>query len=395
VIAVAREVQRPLHLRQSYRVDGLPVRRYRRDVIDLVAVVDELWRSGAGPDDRPRIQSLLDDLVRPGIAAARANAAAAAGAVPAAPVAQVEIANATELARTELSLFFALLDLMAGTPVRPAPLREGPPSARVLAAAAAVWAAALDRDATRLDRTLGALERQLAALDDGDPRAIAARTWADLALGEAALTAADRTSARHRLEAVARGTGPVPLRIAATLRIVTLLLEKADIDQARSRCRQAATLAESTGRAMHAQHARITGAMLDFVAGDQASARRTLRAEAEHGALGLLPRILLSSFEPPERAMPLLAEGLQQAGERGDPFAFTMCTIVGARRYAALDRDADALLTLTTAIIQLRPHAPSFAAALDDERTALRNEWGADRYTAAEQAAIAILDRGA
>jgi hypothetical protein len=182
--------------------------------------------------------------------------------------------------------------------------------------------------------------------------------------------------------------------VAATLRIVTLLLERVDIEQARSRCRQAATLADGAGRAMHAQHARVTGAMLDFIAGDAAGARRTLRAEAALGPLGLLPRILLSSFEPPERAMPLLAEGLKEAGERGDPFAFTMCTLVGARRYAQLDRDADALLTLTTAIIQLRPLAPSFAEALDDERTALRNDWGDDRYAAAEQAAIEILDRG-
>ena len=365
-------------------------------MIDLVAVVDELWRSGVGPDDRPRIQTLVDELLAPGTAAGRVTAATtAAGGVLAEPE-PVPIANASDpLARTELSIFFALVDLMIGTPA-PAPvLREGPPASRVLAAATAVWSATLARDVSRLDRALGNLERLLATLPDDDPRAVTARSWADLALGEAALIAGDRTSARQRLEAVAHGAGPIPLRIAATLRIVTLLLERVDLEQARARCRQAATLADGAGRELHGQHARITGAMLDFIADDRASARRTLRAEAEKDPLGLLPRILLASFEPADRAMPLLAEGLAEAGARGDPFAFTMCTLVGARRYAAIDRDADALLTLTSAILQLRPHAPSFAATLDDERTALRSSWGDDRYTAAEQAAITLLDRGA
>ena len=128
------------------------------------------------------------------------------------------------------------------------------------------------------------------------------------------------------------------------------------------------------------------------MAGDRAAARKLLTAEAAKGPLGLLPRILLSSFEPPERAMPLLAEGLADAGQRGDPFAFTICTLVGARRYAQVDKDADALLVLTTGIQQLKAPAPTFAMALEDERTALRNEWGPERYAAAEQGAIALLD---
>ena len=44
-------------------------------VFDLAAAVDELWRSGVGPDDRPRIQTLMDELLAPGTAAGRANAA--------------------------------------------------------------------------------------------------------------------------------------------------------------------------------------------------------------------------------------------------------------------------------------------------------------------------------
>ncbi|MEO8701523.1 MAG: hypothetical protein ABI867_15860 [Kofleriaceae bacterium] len=371
-------------------------------MIDLATVVDELWASGAGPDDRPRIKALLDELSAPGNAAARANAAHAVAnsntpitAVPSSLVVPVPI-TADDRSRGELALFYAMIEMMTGTPVKLSPLRDVPATSRVLSAAAVTWAAALDRDAGKLERALTSLEQALAALvdDADDPRVPIARAWADLALGEAALAAADRSSARHRFEAVAKSAAPIPLRVAATLRIVTLLLERSDLEQARSRCRQAATLADTAKRVMHAQHARITGAMLDFIAGDATSARRTLRAEAELGPLGLLPRILLSSFEPPERAMPLLAEGLKEAGERGDPFAFTMCTLVGARRYAQIDRDADALLTLTTAIIQLRPLAPSFAETLDDERTALRNDWGDERYAAAEAGAIEILDRG-
>lgn len=327
---------------------------------DVAAVLDELWRAGAGPDDRARLAALARE-----------------GTGPA----------------PELDCFATLIDLMQGTPTKP-PRLDGPPPTRVLGAAAAVWTAALARDPDLLDHALGSLEHHLGTLADDDPRAPIARAWADLALAEAALAAAERATARHRLEAVARSGAPVPLRVAATLRIVTLLLERADLDQARARCRAATSLAEGANRPLHAQTARITGAMLDFVAGDAVAARRTLRAEAERGPLGLLPRVLLSSFEPPERAMPLLAEGLRDAGERGDPFAFTMCTLVGARRYAQLDRDADALLALVTGIHQLREPAPGFADALEAEREELRRLWGPERYAAAEQAAIALLDAG-
>jgi hypothetical protein len=361
-------------------------------VLDLAAAVDELWKNGVGPDDRQRIQGLMDDLHAPGSAAGRANAAITAAGFDRPPIETTPI-TVTEPARTELALFYAILDLMQGSPVSPPVLREGPVASLLLAAAVQVWAGAIARDPDKLERALGNLERALAvAHEPDDPRFAIAQAYADLALGEAALAAADRTSARHRLEAVARGTAPVPLRIAATLRIVTLLIERVDLEQARSRCRQAASLADAAKRPMHAHHARVTSALLDFMAGDKKSARKTLTDEIAKGPLGLLPRILLSSFEPAERAIPLLAEGLAEAGERGDPFAFTICTLVGARRYAALDKDADALLVLTTGIMQLRAPAPTFAATLDDERTALRNEWGPERYAAAEQGAIALLD---
>lgn len=362
-------------------------------MFDLAAALDELWRAGVGPDDRPRIQSLMDELLAPGTAAGRANAAITAANANV-PIVETTPITSTEPDRFELAQFYALVDLMGGTQVTPPVLREGPLSSKLLAAAAHLWAAAVARDPERLERTFTQLERLLASVPEKptDPRIPIAQAWADLALGETALAAGDRSSARHRFEAVSRGTAPVPLRIAATLRIVTLLLERVDLDQARSRCRQAASLADKDNRPMHAQHARVTNAILDFMAGDRKAARATLTAEAAKGPLGLLPRILLSSFEPAERAMPLLAEGLADAGQRGDPFAFTICTLVGARRYAQLDKDADALLVLTTGIQQLKGPAPTFALALEDERTALCNDWGPERYAAAEQGAIALLD---
>ncbi len=362
-------------------------------MFDLAAAVDELWRTGVGPDDRPRIQTLMDELLAPGTAAGRANAAITAGNLDLPAVETTSIASSPE-ARVELAQFYALCDLMVGTQVTPPVLREGPASSRLLGAAAQLWAAAVARDPDRLERAFTQLERLLTALPEPatDPRLPIAQAWADLALGETALAAGDRSTARHRFEAVSRGSAPIPIRIAATLRIVTLLIERVDLDQARGRCRQAASLADRDNRPIHAQHARVANALLDFMAGDRAAARKTLTAEAAKGPIGLLPRILLSSFEPPERAMPLLAEGLADAGARGDPFAFTICTLVGARRYAQVDKDADALLVLTTGVMQLRGPAPSFAKALDDERTALRNEWGPERYAAAEQGAIALLD---
>lgn len=365
-------------------------------MFDLAAAVDELWRAGVGPDDRPRIQTLMDELLAPGTAAGRANAAITAGNLDLPPVEATPIAASPD-ARADLAQFYALCDLMVGTQVTPPVMKDGPVSSRLLGAAAQLWSAAIARDPERLERAFTQLERQLTALPEpsSDPRLPIAQAWADLALGETALAAADRSSARHRFEAVSRGSAPIPLRIAATLRIVTLLVERVDLDQARGRCRQAASLADRDHRPMHAHHARVTNAILDFMAGDRKAARATLTAEAAKGPLGLLPRILLSSFEPADRAMPLLAEGLADAGQRGDPFAFTICTMVGARRYAQADKDADALLVLTTGIQQLRAPAPTFAKALEDERTALRNEWGPERYAAAEQGAIALLDGNA
>src|SRR5262249_17715107 len=164
-------------------------------------------------------------------------------------------------AKGEIAAWFALVELMSGTPVAaPLPLDAGAPvRAWVVVAAARVWAAAVSRDGARSDRALGELERALRGIADDDPSAIAARAWADLAIAEAALAIGERTVARLRFHAVASGRAPATLRVAATLRIVTLLLERVDLDQARFRCRRALMLA-GPERPLLARQVRITGA---------------------------------------------------------------------------------------------------------------------------------------
>lgn len=338
---------------------------------ELARVVGELWATGVGPDDRARVAALRAEL------------------------ATAELSADEAALRDELAVFAALCELTTGgqavvPKVDPLAMPFG--SARVLAAAARVWSAAAARDPDRLATALDQLEPLLAELARrSGPRVPIVTAWADLALAEAALISADRSTARRRFDAVARSAAPVALRITATLRGVTLLVEKLDLAQALELCRSAVTLATTAGRPLHAQQARIAEAVLAYLAGDRETTRAILTAES-CGPLGLLPRILLASFEPAERAMPLLADGLADAGARGDAIGFTVCTIVGAHRYAALGRDPDALLTLSAAIPQLREVAPGCALALDEQREALRRDWGPARYAAAEQAALALLD---
>lgn len=335
----------------------------------LQAIVDRLWQSGAGADDRVWLSELLADPSR-------------------------DPANLDAALRDELAVFAALIDLMSGGATVPPALRDGSTRARALAAAAAVWASARSRDPVALDRALGDLENHLRGFADHGADAVAVRGWADLALAEAALAAADRGLARRRLEDVARGGAPAPLRIAANLRIVTLEMARVEVGQARIRCRRAVALAERAGRTMQAHQARLVGALLDHAAGDRGAAERALRGEAAHGPLGLLPRILLAGLKEPGQALPVFAEGLADAAARGDGFAYAMCAVAGARRYAMLGRDADALLTLTAVLHQLHPLWPTFGDIVEDERNALRAAWGAQRYASAELAAIAMLDDG-
>jgi hypothetical protein len=344
-------------------------------------LVDALWREGVGADDRAHLIALL------------ANGPAHAGDEPApGGVASSEIA-AERAARIELAVFLALVELMAGSPIEapPPPAAGAPPRGWVLASAAAVWSAAIARDGARLAGAVSELERALGGIAPDDPSAAAARGWADLAIAEAALAAGNRTVARRRFEAVASSRAPAVLRVTATLRSVGLVLERADIEQARVRCRRATMLAGDK-RPLLAQQARVAAALLDYIAGDREAAERTLADEAGRRDLGIMPRLLLAAIQEPERALPQLADGMCEAAARGDALAYSLYIVAGARRYAALQRDADALLSLTAGMLQLRQLAPTFADALERERGDLRAAWGEARYAEAEAAARATLE---
>jgi hypothetical protein len=89
--------------------------------------------------------------------------------------------------------------------------------------------------------------------------------------------------------------------------------------------------------------------------------------------------------------MALLAEGIRVATERGDAFGYMVCILAGARRYAEIGRDADALITITAGIQNLETVAPPLAQALLDERRAWEETWPPPRYADAERAALASL----
>jgi hypothetical protein len=344
----------------------------------LGVLIDALWREGVGPDDRAHLIALV---------ASRTGEPAPGGASEDA---------ADRAARAELAVFLAMVELMAGSPIEaPRPPAPGaPPRSWVLASAAAVWSAGIARDGAQLASALGELERALGGIARGDPSAVAARAWADLAIAAAALAAGNRTVARWRFDAVASSRAPAPLRVTAMLRGVGLIIERADIEQARVRCRRA-TMVAGDQRPLLAQQARVAGALLDYVAGDRRSGERALADEAGRRDLGILPRLLLSSIQEPESALPQLAEGLRDAAARGDALAYSLYIVAGARRYAALRRDADALLSLTAGMLQLRQLAPTFADALERERGELRAAWGEARYAAAEAAARETLEASA
>jgi hypothetical protein len=104
-----------------------------------------------------------------------------------------------------------------------------------------------------------------------------------------------------------------------------------------------------------------------------------------------LATLLLAGIERPSIAMPMLAEGLRQATERDDYAQYLLYVLMGARRYAALGKLADALVTLTAGIHQLRRVAEPLAAPLVEERAAWRAAWGEAEYARIEQEALELL----
>ena len=319
------------------------------------AFLEVAWRDGVGPDDLWN-----------------ADAAAVEGTL-------------------EGRLFSAWVRLLASVHVDvPDVTGDGPLA--VVAAAAAVTLARLEigsatGSATRSSTSSGCSARS----NPTAPHASAARAWADLALGQVAVFAGDHDTGRRRLETVAGAGQPPALRIAAYMDLAGLAMGRVDVAAARTSVRKALTIAELERRPLSADRARLALGLLEAASGDPKAARATLAAQVEHSVVA---RVLLAGLESAGDAMPLLAEGLRRATEEGDTFSYMMCILVGARRYVAISRDADALVTISAGVVNLTKVAPELAAALIAQRDEWRETWPAERWAAAETRALALVDSG-
>jgi hypothetical protein len=327
-------------------------------VSEVSAFVERAWREGVGPDERAALLAVL--------------------AIPEAVL------------DPELRLFSAWFDLLVELAVEipPAPPT---PAGVVLHAAAQLAVARIVRDAAGMQAAIGGLATALAALPDSAPNAAAANAWADLALGDVAAVTSDPAAMRRRFESVAAESSPVALRITAMFRLVGTAMSRVDPGPARKWARRALTLAESHDRPAHAARARILLGMIDYVNGDVTSMRKTMTPLLVDPENGLLARLLLASAEPASAAMPLFAEGIRQATEKGDLAGYMLCILIGSRRYVAIGRRADALVTISAGIVELRKLAAPLAKVLEDERMQWREAWGPAGWAAAEAEALAGL----
>lgn len=336
----------------------MPALWHTECVTDVAAFVDRAWRDGIGPDDEHQLRSLL-------------------------------AAGADDPAVPELRMFGAWFELMNQIRVDVPPPPIGV-AAIVVTRSATLERARLARDPAEIDAAVEQLTRAVETLEDTDPHALAARAWADLAIGKLAAMLGDGPTARRRFESMTASGNPLALRVGAMLELAAQALSRVNIDPARTWARRALTLAEHGGRFAHATRARMLLGMLEYAAGDLAAMRRILRPHAD---VTPLARILLANFESAGRAMPLLGEGLRVATENGDSLGYLLCILIGARRYAAIGRDADALITLSAGIAQLQPIAPQLAGVLVEERLSWLKDWGEDRFGRAEASALEVLDR--
>ncbi|MBL0216859.1 MAG: hypothetical protein IPQ07_23645 [Myxococcales bacterium] len=330
---------------------------------EVSVAVERAWRDGVGPDDLAALRALMPQLAT-------------------APLAD-------DPATPTLRLFAALLELTNNVRVE-VPDAGGSTALDVVHAAARVLQSRLSRQPGLLDDAMDALGHSLSRLVAGDPHGLAARAWADYALAEVAIAVGDAGTTRRRLEAVAQPGAPIALRIQAMLRLAAATSTRLELGPARAPTRKAVVLAETAKRTQHARRARMACALLDLMAGDVRSMRTTLGPAIAAG--DPFARVLLAGAENASNAMELLAAGIREATEQGDPFAYMVCILVGARRYAQIGRDADALITITAGIANLEPVASDLATILRDERTTWQTSWREGRYAEAEQKAANSLD---
>lgn len=266
------------------------------------------------------------------------------------------------------------------------------PAALVLVIAIELRAAVLRRDHEAIDEALVATDRMLGRIATEDPRAAVARAAADIALAETALYGQDLPSARRCLEGLV-ASGPTALRITALMRSVTLALAGADAATARKRARQALTLAHSTNRPTQAQQAQLLLGIVSYMAGDTDAMRAQLQPLVEAHPDDATTRLVLAGLEGPDRAIATLADGLTRAAQRGDALGYALCALVGARRYVAIGKRADALVTMSSVRMQLGDLAPEVSYLLDAELESWKRAWGDEVFAKAERDAMALLQR--
>lgn len=325
---------------------------------ELSAAVASAWREGVGPDELPTFRTLIATLD------------------PADPAADA------------FGLFAAWLELLNNVRAT-VPTVTSTPALAVVHASALVMRARLDRDPVVCDAALAQLSGALSRLMPGDPLATA-RAWSDIALAELAVFVGDHASARRRFETASAVGNPVALRIHALLRLAAAAIDRTQISVARDLARKALAVADQSKRPQHAYRARMACALIDAINGDLKGMRTTIAPLLTIG--DPFARALLAQTESAGNAMKLLAEGLRQATERSDPFAYMMCILVGARRYVNIGHDADALVTISAGIANLEEVAADLAEVLRRERTTWQETWVPGRYSQAEERAIAALD---
>ncbi|MBA2541796.1 MAG: hypothetical protein H0V17_19285, partial [Deltaproteobacteria bacterium] len=223
-------------------------------------------------------------------------------------------------------------------------------------------------------------------------RGATAHAAADLALAETALYGKDLPAARRCLDPVV-AAGPTAIRITALMRMSTLALANMEVRTAQKRARQALTLARSTQRTGQANQAQLLLGLVSYMNGEPEAMRGALEPLVIAEPNNSVTRFLLAGLEGNERAIEILGDGLGQAAREGDALGYALCALVGSRRYVALGKRADALLTMSMVRMRLADLQPQLVAVLDAELHAWREAWGADAFARAEREAMTLLQR--
>jgi hypothetical protein len=329
-------------------------------VVDAVTLLDRLWAEGAGVDDRQAI------------ATARESGGDTAD--------QLALWNdwiTTEDGHT------------TGTHEELAARLAVDPACRLLIVAIELRAAVTRRDLESIDQALETID-QLLGVTPRDERGTTAHAAADLALAETALFGKDLPAARRCLDGVAAG-GPPAIRITALMRMATLSLANVEVRNAQKRARQALTLARSTKRTGQANQAQLLLGLISAMNDEPAAMRGALEPLVAAEPNNSVTRFLLAGLEGNERALEILAEGLTTAARQGDALGYALCGLVGSRRYVALGRRGDALLTMSMVRMQLKQ--VDLLSILEAELQQWKQQWGDEAFEKAEREAMALLRR--